>query len=192
MDFHEVAPGLRYWLAPHPEWKPGNDWPEEVLSVEYEAPAALVLIDPLVPRGEEEQFRHAIDDDARRLRLPVRVLLTAPWHRRDAGLFTGAQLDGDPPAGIETFVASGVQEGQRAFFIRDHRTLVVAEYFMGGAGGLRVCASPAEPDPGRFVHSLHRLLELPIERVLVAHGPPVLADGANAIRKALEAAERGS
>jgi glyoxylase-like metal-dependent hydrolase (beta-lactamase superfamily II) len=188
VDFHEVAPGLRYWLAPHPDWQPGNDWPEEVLSVEYEAPDALVLIDPLVPRGEDDQFR----EHAQRLGLPVRVLLTAPWHRRDAGLFTDAQVDADPPAGIETFVADGIQEGQRAFFIRDHRTLVVAEYFMGGADGLRVCASPAEPDPDRFVHSLHRLLELPIERVLVAHGPPVLADGAGAIRKALVAAERRS
>jgi hypothetical protein len=185
VDFHEVAPGLRYWLAPHPEWQPGNEWPEEVLSVEYEAPQALVLIDPLVPRGEEGQFW----EHAQRLGLPMRVLLTAPWHRRDAGLFPGAQLD-EPPAGIETFVAEGVQEGQRALFIREHRTLVVAEYFMGTADGLRVSPSPAERDPGRFIQSLHRLLELPIERVLTAHGPPVLAGGATAIRNALDAAER--
>ena len=187
MDFHDVAPGLRYWLAPHPEWRPGNDWPEEVLCVEYEAPEALVLIDPLVPGGGEDEFW----EHAQRLGAPVRVLLTAPWHRRDAALFTGALLEGDPPAGIETFVADGVQEGQRAFFIREHRTLVVAEYFMGAADGLRVCPSPAETDPDRFIHSLHRLLELPVERVLTAHGPPVLADGAGAIRKALDAAERG-
>ena len=186
MDVHEVAPGLRYWLAPHPEWKPGNDWPEEVLSVEYEAPDALVLIDPLIPRGEEGQF----GEHAQRLGLPLRVLLTAPWHQRDAGLFPDAH--GEPPTGIETFVADGVQEGQRAFFIREHRTLVVAEYFMGEADGLRVCASPAEPDPDRFLRSLQRLVDLPIERVLVAHGPPVLADGAGAIRKALVAAERRS
>jgi glyoxylase-like metal-dependent hydrolase (beta-lactamase superfamily II) len=187
VDFHEVAPGLRYWLAPHPEWQPGSDWPEEVLSVEYVARDALVLIDPLVPRGEVGQFW----EQAQRLGLPLRVVLTAPWHRRDSGLFPEAQLDA-PPAGIETFVADGVQEGQRAFFIREHRTLVVAEYFTGTGGGLRVCPSPAERDPDRFVSSLHRLLELPIECVLVAHGPPVLADGASAIRKALDAAERGS
>jgi glyoxylase-like metal-dependent hydrolase (beta-lactamase superfamily II) len=187
VDFHEVAPGLRYWLAPHPEWRPGNDWPEEVLSAEYEAPDALVLIDPLVPRGEEDQFR----EHAQRLGLPLRVLLTAPWHRRDAGLFTGAQVDGDLPPGIEAFVADGVQEGQRALFIREHRTLVVAEYFIGAAAGLRICPSPAESDPDRFIQSLHRLLELPIERVLTAHGPPVLADGAGAIRRALEEAEGG-
>jgi len=153
--------------------------------VEYEAPDALVLIDPLVPGGGEDEFW----EHAQRLGLPLRVLLTAPWHRRDAGLFPHAQLD-VPPAGIETFVADGVQEGQRAFFIREHRTLVVAEYFMGAADGLRVCPSPAETDPDRFIHSLHRLLELPIERVLTAHGPPVLTGGADAIRNALEAAER--
>lgn len=194
MDVHEVAPGLRYWLAPHPAWKPGNDWPEDVLSVYYEAPKALVLIDPLVPLGEENAFWRALDLDVERLGRPVRVLLTAPWHRRDADLFAGryaAQPDREPPAGIETFVAEGVQEGQRAFFIREHRTLVVAEYFMGAADGLRVSPSPAERDPDRFIRSLRRLLELPIAHVLVAHGPPVLADGAGAIRMALEAAERG-
>jgi hypothetical protein len=185
VEFHEVAPGLRYWLAPHPDWRPGNDWPEDVLSVEYQSSEALVLIDPLVPPGQEGQFW----ERAQRLGLPVRVLLTAPWHRRDAALFTGAQLDA-PPAGIETFVADGVQEGQRALFIREHRTLVVAEYFMGAADGLRVSPSPAERDPDRFIQSLHRLLELPIERVLTAHGPPVLAGGATAIRNALDAAER--
>jgi glyoxylase-like metal-dependent hydrolase (beta-lactamase superfamily II) len=185
VDFHEVAPGLRYWLAPHPAWQPGNDWPEEVLSVEYKARDALVLIDPLVPRGGEGQFW----EHAQRLGLPVRVLLTAPWHRRDSGLFPDAQL-GAPPAGIETFIADGVQEGQRAFFIREHRTLVVAEYFIGTDGGLRVSPSPAERDPDRFIHSLNRLLELPIERVLTAHGPPVLTGGATAIQNALDAAER--
>jgi hypothetical protein len=62
---------------------------------------------------------------------------------------------------------------------------------MGAADGLRVSPSPAERDPDIFIRSLHWLLELPIERVLVAHGPPVLAHGAAAIRKALEAADRG-
>ena len=153
--------------------------------MEYEAPDALVLIDPLVPGGGEDEFW----GHAHRLGLPLRVLLTAPWHRRDAALFTGAQLD-VPPAGIETFVAEGVQEGQRAFFIREHQALVVAEYFMGAADGLRVSPSPAERDPDRFVRSLHQLLELPVERVLTAHGAPVLTGGEAAIRKALEAAER--
>jgi glyoxylase-like metal-dependent hydrolase (beta-lactamase superfamily II) len=186
VDFHEVAPGLRYWLAPHPEWRPGNDWPEEVLSVEYQSSEALVLIDPLVPPGEEGKFR----ERAQRLGLPVRVLLTAPWHRRDSGLFPDAHLDA-APAGIETFVADGVQEGQKAFFIREPRTLVVAEYLMGTGDGLRVSPSPAETDPDRFIRSLSRLLELPIERVLTAHGPPVLTGGATAIQNALDAAERG-
>ncbi len=194
MNVHEVAPGLRYWLAPHPDWKPGNDWPEDVLCVYYEAPDAVVVIDPLVPRGEEDEFWRALDRDVERLGRPVRVLLTAPWHRRDAELFAGrysAHINGELPGGIETFVADGGQEGQRAFFIRTHRTIVVAEYFMGADDGLRVCASRSERDSRKFIRSLHRLLELPVERVLVAHGPPVLADGESAIRSALLAAEEG-
>jgi len=192
VNVHEVAPGLRYWLAPHPAWKPGNDWPEDVLCVYYEAPDALVVIDPLVPRGDEARFWHALDRDVARLGLPVRVLLTAPWHRRDADAVAAryeAQLGGEPrPAGLETFAAGPVEEQQVAYFIRPHETLVVAEFFTGTDDGLRVTPSPADPNPGALVESLHRLLELPIERVLVSHGPPVLDKGLAEIRAALESA----
>src|SRR4051794_2396059 len=50
----EVAPGLHTWTAPHPAWEPGaepespDDWPQDVGCVAYEAPAQLVLVDPLV------------------------------------------------------------------------------------------------------------------------------------------------
>jgi glyoxylase-like metal-dependent hydrolase (beta-lactamase superfamily II) len=190
VQVHEIAPGLWYWLALHPKWKPGNDWPEEVLCVYYESPDAVVLIDPLVPRGEEDAFWNALDADVERAGSPVRVLLTAPWHERDAGVVTdryGAEIGDDPlPDGIEAFAAGPPDENQVAFFIRPHRTLVVAEFFQGVPDGLRVAASSADPDPQALVERLRDLLDLPIERVLVAHGPPVLGGGREAIRRALE------
>ena len=55
MELTETRPGLYRWTAPHPAYEPDPepgspaDWPEQVGCVAYEAPDALVLIDPLVP-----------------------------------------------------------------------------------------------------------------------------------------------
>jgi hypothetical protein len=189
VDTREVAPGLWYWTAPHPSWRPGADWPEQVGCVYYEAADAIVLIDPLLPRGEEDQFLAHLDRDVERLGLPVSILLTAPWHERDALELAeryGAAVGGPLPEGVELFVPGGQDEGQVAFFIRPHRALVVAEFLMGD-GGLRVCPSPALVDREAFDRSLRELLRLPIERVLVAHGRPVLEDGRRRIAEALAA-----
>ena len=207
MDVHELAPGLRYWYAPHPEWRPDENWPEGVLCAYYESPDALVLIDPLVPRGEEDEFWQALDADVERLGRPVRVLLTTPWHDRDTTLVVkryGADVWAHPealwkndpvltttdevPAGVEVFLPDGNEEGQAFFFIREHRTLVTGDMFSGTGGRFHVYISPEEPNPEAFLAWLPRLLELPIERVLIAHGEPVLSDGVARIREALESA----
>jgi glyoxylase-like metal-dependent hydrolase (beta-lactamase superfamily II) len=182
---HELEPGLRYWTAPHPAWRRGRGWEEDVRCVYYEAPDALVLIDPLVPRDREDEFWRELDSN-----LPVRVLLTAPWHRRDADTVAdrlGGTVTRHPlPSGVEEFAAGPQEENQVAFFIRPHRTLVVAEFFQGTPTGLVVAPSPADPEPQTLVPRLRDLLELPIERVLVSHGAPILTGGRDAIREALE------
>jgi glyoxylase-like metal-dependent hydrolase (beta-lactamase superfamily II) len=206
VEVHEVAPGLWYWLAPHPEWTPDENWAEDVLCVYYESSEAVVLIDPLVPRGEEDTFWRALDRDVERLGLPVRVLLTTPWHERDTRLVVdrhGAEVWAHPdalwkrppltttaelPAGVEAFLPSGNAEGQAAFFIREHRTLVTGDMFSGTGGRFHVFVSAEEPNPAAYLASLPALLELPIERVLIAHGEPLLSDGAARIRAALESA----
>ena len=199
----DVAPGLRYWTAPHPQWNGATDWPEEVGCVCYEAADALALIDPLLPRGEEERFLAALDRDVARLDRPVAVMLTAPWHKRDAAAIANrygttvwahpaahARLPfkaqaGPLPDGVETFSADGVWEGDVAFYIRPHRALVVAEFFMGIDGGLRVCPSPALQDRDAFEKSLQALLQWPIDHVLAGHGEPVIGNGARRIADAL-------
>jgi glyoxylase-like metal-dependent hydrolase (beta-lactamase superfamily II) len=205
MWLHAIHSELRYWTAPHPEWRGATEWPEEVTCVYYEAGDALVLIDPLLPRGEEESFLPELDREVARADCPVAVLLTAPWHKRDAasiGERYGTTVwthpaararipfetqSGPLPDSIETFAPEGVREGEVAFYVRPHRALVVAEFFMGVDGRLRVCASPALQDRAAFEASLHSLLGWPIDHVLVSHGNPVIGNGDRRIDEALSA-----
>jgi hypothetical protein len=69
VELDELAPGLWRW----------DD------SLYVERPDAVVLIDPVVPAGEEERFFGALDRDVERLGLPVVVLLTD--RTRDADVF---------------------------------------------------------------------------------------------------------
>ncbi len=91
------------------------------------------------------------------------------------------------PNGVEVFVPEGVDEGQVAFHIVPEQALVVAEFFLGINGGLQVLPSPGTRNRAAFAASLDQLRNLSIERVLVAHGPPVLERGEDAIRAALDA-----
>jgi glyoxylase-like metal-dependent hydrolase (beta-lactamase superfamily II) len=135
---------------------------------------------------------------------PVAVLLTAPWHLRSAaevvagfraGLWAAptarARFDELPwldslPDGIEVCSPRGVDEGQVAFYIRPEQALVVAEFFFGTGEGLEVRPSPGTVDEREFIDSLGELKQLSIERVLTAHGPPVLQSGNDAITAALQ------
>src|SRR3954453_3865330 len=72
---HELAPGVWHWKAPHPDWEPTKPWDQNVSSYAIEDAERLLLFDPLaVP---SELVERAAD---RR----TAVVLTAPWHERDA------------------------------------------------------------------------------------------------------------
>ncbi|MGH2934351.1 MAG: MBL fold metallo-hydrolase, partial [Gaiellaceae bacterium] len=196
-----VTERLTYWTEPHPSWQPNPEWPEDVGCVLYAGPRAVVLIDPLV-RGDGWKW---LDEAVAAAGTPVVVLLTAPWHERgtrdvvaryEARVWAAPlarrrigdlPLLDDLPRGIEVFEPRGVDEGQVAFWIAVERTLVVAEFLLGTNAGLHVRPSPSTSDMHEFVESLRELGELPIERVLVAHGPPILHDGREAVSAALRA-----
>jgi hypothetical protein len=178
-----VAEGLWRWTAPHPNWEnwPGHErWAREVGCVYYEAPDATVLIDPLVPAGEEDDFHRHLDADVERRGLPVVILLTAKWHRRSTDELAaryGARIGGALPAGVEELAIEGSDERHVAYFIRPHAALVVAEVFQVDIDGeLFLCRSPALKRPDELEASLDRIMELPVERLLVSHGEPVLED----------------
>jgi dipeptidyl aminopeptidase/acylaminoacyl peptidase len=71
----ELGDGLWQWQAPHPEWTAGQRWPQWVSSCAIDDGERLLLFDPL-----------AVPDALlalARKREPV-IVLTAPWHERDA------------------------------------------------------------------------------------------------------------
>ena len=192
MDVIRVAEGLWRWTAPHPNWE---NWPgheresREVGCVYYEADDATVLIDPLVPAGEEEEFFRHLDADVARRALPLVILLTAEWHRRSADELAeryDAQIGGTLPAGVVEIAIEGADERQVAYFIREHAALVVCEIFAVDVDGeLRMSASPALSRPDELEASLDRIMELQVERLLVSHGEPVLEDAKVRIAEAL-------
>jgi glyoxylase-like metal-dependent hydrolase (beta-lactamase superfamily II) len=183
---------LLWWLSPHPDWQPGEDWPQEVPVVRYETEDEVALIDPFLP-PDGEFHPHG---------KPVKVLLTQPAHYRGTADFVerfGASVWVPPsaewrkgpnpgttrelPRGIEAIELEGEPQ-QVVFFIREHATLVSGDVLTGRDGVMHVFVD--EADRAQLLASLERLAELPVERVIVPHcETPVLLDAAARIRAAV-------
>jgi hypothetical protein len=193
----EIAPGLWRWTAPHPNWipdaEPGSaaDWDRIVGSVMYEGGDAAVFIDPLVPAADAAFWSWA-DERARGRR--VVVLTTLMWHRRSRAQVVEryrasvSRAKPNLPAGVESIVLRGA--GETMFWLPEHRTLIPGDRILGRpGGGLELCPESwlrsVAVDRERLRALLEPALELPIERVLVSHGEPVLRDGARALRRCL-------
>jgi hypothetical protein len=194
MEIYELRPGLWRWTAPHPEWTPEARWERDVGSLYYEAPNAVVLIDPLLPAGDEDAFFAALDRDVDRLGRPVHVLQTIPWHERSAPeLVARYGASTEVPAGVESLMFDGIEfpeARETVLWLPAERALVFGDAVLGGSGGeLQVCPASWIVSQGgypvEFLASLHRLLDLPIELVLVSHGDPVLHNGREALERAL-------
>jgi glyoxylase-like metal-dependent hydrolase (beta-lactamase superfamily II) len=207
MDVEQIAPGLWRWTGFHEEWK------QDVGCVYYEARDALVLIDPLVPPEDTERFWGALDDDVARADRPVHVLVTVYWHTRSAkqmverygarvwastkgraavarraGRVTDPFQPGDElPGGVEAFGTA--RSGEVVYWLPEHEAVVPGDVLLGdGAGGIRVCPAswlPQGVGQATLRESLRPLLDLPVQRVLLSHGTPVLADGWRALARAV-------
>lgn len=189
MDVVEIAAGLWRWTAPHPDWSEGDEWPRDVGCVYYEAPGATVLIDPLVPEGDErERFYEALDRDVERRGLPVTIALTCDWHERSTAEV--AERYGARAASVDGLDAHELPEiEERIFWIPEHGALVPGDVLLGAdGGGVRVCPGSwlgSRTTPEAIRERLRSLLELPVERILVSHGEPVLSGGRAALEEAL-------
>jgi glyoxylase-like metal-dependent hydrolase (beta-lactamase superfamily II) len=71
----ELATGLWHWQATHPEWREGEPWDPNVSSYAVDDGERLLLFDPIAPPWKLEQLADERD---------AAVVLTAPWHERDA------------------------------------------------------------------------------------------------------------
>jgi glyoxylase-like metal-dependent hydrolase (beta-lactamase superfamily II) len=191
----EVAPGLRRWTAYHDHWE------EDVGSLALESDDGLILIDPI--------------DPPRELRRPDHVLLTVFWHNRSTADLrakrvwaptrsapplrnrgvdvTDAFTAGDQlPGGVQAFQTARVSEV--VFWLPEQRAVVAGDVLLGAGAKPRATKDPLRLCPegwlGKATHAdlrrtLEPLLDLPVQRVLVSHGKPVLRGGKRALADVL-------
>ena len=174
-----------HWEAPHPEWKPGEDWDERVSSYAIDDGERLLLFDPLALPGKLEDLAAERE---------TAILLTCPWHRRDAvdlaerlGVsihVPPADDDDTSPVPGRVFEAgdrlsAGVQafEGMVAndlvLWAESHRAVVAGDTLIVRTGGLEVPADWVGDSGYEEVRErLRALLELAVEHVLATHGGP--------------------
>jgi hypothetical protein len=193
----EIAPGLHRWTARHP------DWEEDVASLALESDDGLVLIDPL--------------DPPRSVRRPDHVLLTVFWHHRSTADLkakhvwspgsvralsnrgvevTDAFAAGDElPGGVQAFQTA--RPNEVVYWLPKQRAGAVGDVLLGAGAKPRATNEPLRLCPERWLGekvthddlrgSLAPLLELPVTRVLVSHGKPVLRGGKRALETVLGA-----
>ena len=187
MNLVEVAPGLQRWTAWHDHWE------EDVGSVAVDTSDGLVLIDPNEPPPEVGK--------------PAHVFLTVYWHARgtkglgaprvwsssrsaqplrNRGIEVTDLVGGEDelPGGIKAFPTA--RGAEVVYWLPDQRSVVVGDVLLGTGAKPRATSEPLRLCPERWLgkpthedlrRSLRPLLELPVERVLVSHGEPVLTGG---------------
>jgi glyoxylase-like metal-dependent hydrolase (beta-lactamase superfamily II) len=207
MDVLPIAPGLWRWTAYHEEWR------EDVGSTYCETQDGVVLVDPLVPSADAERFWDALDRDVERANGVVHVLVTVFWHTRSAaemvsrydarvwastsgraaierraGVVTDVFRPGDElPGGIEAFGTA--RRNEVVYWHPGQQALIPGDVLLGDkTGGIRMCPEswlPKSTGHAELAKSLAPLLDLPVERVLLSHGEPVLENGRHALAAAL-------
>jgi hypothetical protein len=196
----QIRPGLWRWTSAHPDWHPAAvpgstaDWDREVGSILVSTDATAVFVDALVP-PDADGFWAWADERAAGARR-VFALTTIGFHRRSRPELVSRYGAGSSraraalPAGVEAIPLRGA--GEVAFWLADHRALVFGDRVLGApGGGLRLCPESwlgylaGKPTLGRLRELLRPLLELPVERVLVSHGEPVLSRGREALADAI-------
>ncbi len=200
-ELEGLRPGLFRWTAVHPDAEPSptpgspDDWGPEVASIAYQAPDALLLVDPLVP-GDRPDLQKELDALVRRHGQPVAIVTTLGFHRRSRRALadrygaTTSRAKKNLPRDVETVVIRGA--GETMVWLPQPRALVPGDRLLGDdQGGLRLCSDswlrylPSGMRQAELREALRPLLDLPVELVLVSHGAPVLRNGHAAITRAL-------
>jgi hypothetical protein len=163
----EIAEGLWWWTAPHPDWTPAqggpDGWQQDVSSYAFDCGDVFLLVDPQSPPSLVDRLA-----DARR---PV-VALTCDWHRRstdDVVARLGAATDGDACAEV-----AAVLGDERVLWIARHHAVVFGDALVGEPEGLRIpdaWLGDGETQADRAA-ALRPVLDLPVEHVLPTHGRP--------------------
>jgi hypothetical protein len=192
----ELAPGLRRWTTRHEEWK------EEVASLAVETNDGLALIDPLKPPGELGAAEHVLLTVFFHLRSTKEVGAPRVWApkysvrsaaNRGVEVTDVASPDAELPGGIRSFQTA--RRSEVVYWLPDQKSVVVGDVLLGAGAKPRATDDPLRLCPERWLgggathadlrESLAQLLELPVERVLCAHGEPVLRDGLRELERVL-------
>jgi glyoxylase-like metal-dependent hydrolase (beta-lactamase superfamily II) len=198
----ELRPGLRTWTAHHEEWG------QEVRGFAIVEPERLILVDPLLVGEQWEELA------ATRAARELDLLATLHYHVRSGAevrerhpgatvwAFEGDREQIAERAPIDrTFgVGEGLPGGLIAigplpraevvFWDAARAALFAGDVLLGDGAegeGLGLCPEPwldgASLDTLRA--GLAPVLDLPVELVLTAHGAPTLANGREALARAL-------
>jgi hypothetical protein len=112
---------------------------------------------------------------------------------RAAKAFRELAPEAEGPAGVRAFAIGRPRRGERPLWLPTHAALAFGDSIVATPDGdLRIWVNETVDDRrvafyrDRFAPTLAPLLELPVERVLVTHGEPVVDDAAAALRRAVE------
>lgn len=194
MSIGEVLDGLWRFTAVHPEWvedESGEDgWEPDVAWWALASGGGLALIDPLVDDWD------ALDALVARHGGCAGVVRTCHWHQRSiaeasarygAGVWAKPHPDGPAALAFDHAVRDGddvlgglrvidvERDDEISLWLPAQRALVFGDAMLRRADGtLRVCPEswtmPAG-GPERLLELLRPLTSLPVEHVLVSHGP---------------------
>jgi hypothetical protein len=160
-----------------------------------------VLIDPLDPPLDVRAADHVLvtvywhgrstrSVDAEHVWSPSRS--AQPLRNRDIGVTDVFRAGDELPGGIGAIQTA--RSAEVVYWLPDHGALAVGDVLLGAGAKPRPTDEPLRLCPegwlGKQTHedlraSLRPVLELPIERVLVSHGQPVLRNGKAALAAVL-------
>ena len=185
----ELAPGLWWWEAVHPEWTEEDaataDWGPEVSSYAIDDGERLLLIDPTTPPSPVDELASERE---------TVIVLTCPWHARDtlklverfgATVFAPPPDDADNPVPATVFEAGdrlpigveafpGMEPNDLVLWVVGRRALFAGDSLIDRGNGFefpRDWANKGVP-ADEILTSLRPLLDLPVEHVLPTHGAP--------------------
>lgn len=203
----QIIEGLWRFEALLPDWtEPQGDeegWEQSVAWWAVAAAGGLVLIDPLVGNWD------AVDRLVASVGGCTGVVRTCHWHQRsivdvvsryDADVWARPYPDGrgryavdhavsDRDEVLDGWLVIDVErDDEIALWLPRQRALVFGDAMIRTrAGELRACPeswTQPEGGPARLRFLLSALSSLPVEHVLVSHGPLVLGDGLESLRSA--------
>jgi glyoxylase-like metal-dependent hydrolase (beta-lactamase superfamily II) len=217
VDVVEIAPRLWRWTGHHREWEedvgsvyyatgdgvvlidpivPPEDSQRFLETLDREAAGLQVHVLVTV-------FWHTRSTAAMVERYGARVWAHARGKgaigRRAGPVSDPFRVDDPLPGGVRAFATARAAEV--VYWIPEHGAVVPGDVLLGegakgggtrsaGPSGLRLCPASWLPEGkghGALAESLHPLLDLPVERILVSHGEPVLDRAREALATALAA-----